>query len=57
MAGLRMIKDHIISSVHFTREDLDYSPFDAQGGIGGMYQVFGNEMEGIIEEINEELAA
>ena len=57
MTWLRMIKDHIVSSVHFTKEDLDYAPFDAQGGIGGMHQVFGNEMEGIIEEINEELAA
>ncbi len=54
---LRMIKDHIISSYHLDLDDLDYTPFDAQGGRGKMYQLFGNEMEQIIEELNEVLVA
>jgi type I restriction enzyme R subunit len=54
---LRMIKDHIVSSYHLDLDDLDYTPFDAQGGRGKMYQLFGNEMEKIIEELNEVLVA
>lgn len=54
---LRMIKDHIMNSYHLDIEDLDYTPFDAQGGRGKMYQLFGNEMMNIIEELNEELVA
>ena len=54
---LRMIKDHIISSYHLDLDDLDYTPFDAQGGRGKMYQLFGNEMEKIINELNEVLVA
>lgn len=57
MNWLRMIKDHIATSVHFSRDDLDYAPFDAKGGIGKMYQLFGDEMDSIIEEMNEELVA
>lgn len=57
MEWLRMIKDHMISSLHIERDDLDYAPFDAQGGLARMYQLFGEEMDGIIEEMNEALAA
>jgi len=57
MDWLRMIKDHIISSYHIELEDLDYTPFDARGGRGKMYQLFGKEMEQIINELNEALAA
>ncbi len=52
-----MIKNHIISSYHIELEDLDYTPFDARGGRGKMYQLFGKEMEQIINELNEALAA
>lgn len=57
MDWLRMIKDHIISSYHIDLDDLDYTPFDAQGGRGKMYQLFGSEMEQIINQLNEVLAA
>jgi type I restriction enzyme R subunit len=50
-------QDHIAASVHFERDDLDYSPFDAKGGIGKMYQLFGEDTDGIIEEMNAALAA
>ncbi|MCC5941057.1 MAG: hypothetical protein JJU37_05895 [Balneolaceae bacterium] len=57
MNWLRMIKDHIATSVHFSRDDLDYAPFDAKGGVGKMYQLFGDEMDGVIEEMNGNLVA
>jgi type I restriction enzyme, R subunit len=57
MDWLRMIKDHVVSSYHIEIEDLDYTPFDAQGGRGRMYQLFGLEMNAIIDELNNELVA
>ncbi len=54
---LRMIKDHVVSSYHIEIDDLDYTPFDAKGGKGKMYQLFGNEMSGILEELNTTLVA
>ncbi len=57
MEWLRMIKDHVVSSYHIEINDLDFTPFDSQGGKGKMYQLFGNEMNEIIDELNEVLAA
>jgi len=57
MEWLRMIKEHVASSVHIEREDLDYAPFDGRGGVGRMYQLFGDAMDTIIDEMNEALAA
>ncbi|WP_370390227.1 DEAD/DEAH box helicase family protein [uncultured Winogradskyella sp.] len=57
MDWLRLIKDHVVSSYHIELDDLDYTPFDAKGGKGKMYQLFGNEMNDIINELNEVLAA
>ena len=57
MAWLRMIKDHIATSFHLDIDDLNYTPFDAKGGVGKMQQLFGKDMNRIIEEMNEALAA
>jgi type I restriction enzyme R subunit len=57
MRWLQMIRDHIISSFHFERDDLEMAPFDSQGGLGKMYQLFGADMDKLIEEMNEELVA
>jgi type I restriction enzyme R subunit len=38
-------------------EDLDFTPFDEKGGRGKMHQLFGAEMNDIINELNEALAA
>jgi type I restriction enzyme, R subunit len=56
MTWLRMIKEHIISSVHIEKDDLDYAPFDGKGGIGKMHQLFGGEMDKLMDEMNEALA-
>ena len=57
MDWLRMIKDHVVSSYHIELDDLDYTPFDSQGGKGKMFKLFGNEMNEIINELNKVLAA
>ncbi|WP_205527423.1 DEAD/DEAH box helicase family protein [Teredinibacter turnerae] len=57
MQWLHMIREHIISSFHFERDDLEMAPFDAQGGLGKMHQLFGAEMDQLIEILNEELVA
>lgn len=57
MEWLTMIKEQIATSVHIEADDLDYTPFDAKGGRGKMWQLFGEDMETIINELNEELAA
>jgi hypothetical protein len=44
MEWLRMIKDHVASSFHIELEDLDYNPFDTQGGRGKMYKLFGDDI-------------
>jgi type I restriction enzyme R subunit len=57
MQWLRMLKDHIAASITVTVDDLNYTPFDARGGKGKMWQLFGNESGNIINELNEALAA
>lgn len=57
MEWLRMIKDHIASSLSIEPEDLDLSPFDHKGGLGRFYDVFGDVYESILQEMNVELVA
>ena len=57
MSWLRMIKDHIATSIHLDYDDLEFTPFDALGGKGKMWQLFGEDCERIIAELNEVLAA
>jgi type I restriction enzyme R subunit len=54
---LRMVRDHIATSISITADDLDYTPFDASGGRGKFYQLFGNEFEDILNEMNIALLA
>lgn len=57
MDWLRMIKDHVVSSYHIELDDLDYTPFDSQGGRGKMYLLFGEETGGLLIDLNEVLVA
>lgn len=56
-AWLQLIRDHITTSFRFERDDLEYAPFDAQGGLGKMHQLFGEQMDALIDELNRELVA
>jgi len=49
---LRMIRDHIATSLSITAEDLDYTPFDARGGRGKCWQLFGSHYEDTLGEMN-----
>lgn len=57
MQWLRMIKEYIANSFHIDKEDFDLSPFNANGGLGKMWQLFGTQMDEIMVELNEVLAA
>jgi type I restriction enzyme, R subunit len=57
MLWLRMIKDYVINSFHIDKDDFDLNPFNAKGGLGKMWQLFGEQTEEIINELNEALAA
>jgi len=57
MQWLRMIKDYVTNSFHIDKDDFDLNPFNAQGGLGKMWQLFGEKTEEIINELNEALAA
>ena len=57
MEWLRLIKDHIASSLSILPEDLDLTPFDRKGGLLGFYNAFGDSYEEILQEMNVELVA
>ena len=54
---LTMIKDHIATSLSIGMNDFEYVPFHEKGGVVKVYQVFGEELKNILEELNERLAA
>ena len=57
MEWLRLVKDHIAVSLSIEPEDLELSPFDHKGGLGRFYEVFGEEYQKILDEMNIELVA
>lgn len=57
MQWLRLIKDHIASSLSILPEDLDLTPFDKKGGLLAFYDAFGEQYEEILQEMNIELVA
>lgn len=54
---LQLIRDHIVSSVCCTKDDLELSPFDRMGGMGRYYQLFGSEWKSILGELNATLVS
>ena len=57
MDWLRMVRDHVANSFHIERDDLEMSPFDGQGGLGKMVQLFGAKLDTLLDELNEVLVA
>ena len=54
---LEMIRDHIAANLSIETDDFDYAPFAQEGGIGKVYQIFGDDLKELIKELNEKLAA
>ncbi|WIH05886.1 DEAD/DEAH box helicase family protein [Xanthomonas translucens pv. graminis] len=54
---LRLIKDHIASSCAISREDFDYAQLAGKGGLQKAWNVFGEQLDGLLDEMNEELVA
>ncbi|MBZ0096870.1 MAG: hypothetical protein K8H75_16060 [Sulfuricella sp.] len=38
-------------------DNFEYAPFAQKGGLGKVYQLFGDELNSLIEQLNESLAA
>ena len=57
LAWLKMIKDHITTSLHIEMDDFENIPFQAKGGAIKVYQLFGDALDTILEALNEQLAA
>ena len=47
---LEMIRDHIAANLGIEINDFEYAPFNAQGGLGKVHQLFGAELPKVIEE-------
>jgi type I restriction enzyme R subunit len=54
---LRMIKEFIAVSLCITRDDFGLPPFDAKGGLGRFYELFGDGCEKLLDEMNLALTA
>jgi type I restriction enzyme R subunit len=54
---LEMIRDHIAATLAMEVDDFDLAPFAQQGGLGRVHQIFGDDFNGILEELNTALAA
>jgi type I restriction enzyme R subunit len=54
---LELIRDQIVVDLEVRMSDLDDPPFAQQGGLGKVYQLFGEELGSIVQELNEVVAA
>jgi type I restriction enzyme R subunit len=54
---LDAIKDHIAQSLAIEQTDFDDVPFNRMGGLGKVYQLFGDRLPALLNELNDRLAA
>ncbi len=54
---LEAIRDHVATSLTITRDDFDLNPFVERGGLGKAAALFGRDLDSLLEEMTEELAA
>jgi len=58
MRWLTMVRNHVAESMTFDpTEDYDLPPFSLEGGATAAYQLFGRDLNPLVEELNEALAA
>ncbi len=49
---LEEIRDHVAGSVSMEMSDFQYAPFNQRGGLGKAHELFGDELGGLLEELN-----
>jgi type I restriction enzyme R subunit len=54
---LTAIRDHIAASVSIEADDFELTPFSQWGGLGKAHKVFGADLQPILVQLNEVLAA
>jgi type I restriction enzyme R subunit len=54
---LERIRDRIVVDLEVRLEDFDETPFAERGGLGRAAELFGEELAGLVEELNRELVA
>lgn len=52
-----MIRDHIAANLSIEVDHFDLAPFAQQGGLGRAYQIFGDNLNKTLDELNVVLAA
>lgn len=57
LAWLYLIREHIATSLSIEPDDFEYAPFSQRGGLGKAYQLFGDQLPTLLDELNEALAA
>lgn len=57
MTWLRMMRDHVSISFHLDRTAFEYAPFAERGGLGRLWQLFGDATFPLIDELNGALTA
>jgi type I restriction enzyme R subunit len=56
-AWLDLIRDRIVVDLEVRQDDFDETPFAERGGLGKAWSLFDDDLEGIVDELNRELAA
>jgi len=54
---LVMIRDHIAANLGIEADDFELAPFVKEGGLGRVYQLFGQGLPKMLDALNRELAA
>ena len=54
---LEWMKDAVASDIGVSRESFEYTPFVERGGMGKAFEVFGSQLQSVIDELTEVLSA
>ena len=54
---LKLIRDHIATSLDIRMEDFEYAPFAELGNGAKVYQLFGNGLDNILKDLTEKLVS
>ena len=52
-----MIRDHIAANLGIEPGDFEYAPFIQAGGLGKVHQLFGDQLDPLVSDLNAALVA